>query len=318
MSRLRRPVTWSVLSLACTTFVASCSNSRTPNALDPSGSEAERIAGLWWLAFGVAAGVYLIVGGLVVYGSLRKGGKQLDERSRRNERIFIATGGVFVPFVILLCFAAVTVNATAHLRENAPGAIELTVTGKRWWWDVDYPAYGIRSANEIHLPVGQPVHIRLVSHDVIHSFWVPQLAGKEDLIPGQPNEITFTPRKRGRFLGLCAEYCGLEHSRMHFVVVRAERRGFHALGDAATADRPDAQQRVGGDRPAGLPARIMLGVPHRRGNARARKARSRPQQLRKSRRPSRRARSRTRPRTSPGGSHTRKMSSPGTSCPRCP
>ena len=198
--------------------VGACGNSATPNSLDPSGSEAERIAGLWWLAFGVAAAVYLIVGGLVVFGSLRKGGRELDEHSRRREQIVIAVGGVLVPFMILLFFAAVTVNATTHLRKHAPGSIDVTVTGKRWWWDVRYPDYRITSANEIHLPVGQPVHLRLLSDNVIHSFWVPELAGKEDMIPGQPNHLDFTPKKPGRYLGLCAEYCGVEHAGMRFVV----------------------------------------------------------------------------------------------------
>jgi cytochrome c oxidase subunit 2 len=198
--------------------LAACGGSKTPNSLDPSGSEADRVAGLWWLAFGVAAAVYVIVGGLVVFGSLRKGGGELDEARRRRERIAIVTGGVAIPFVILLFFAVVTVNATANLRKTAPRAVKVEVTGKRWWWDVRYPTYGAHDANEIHLPVNQPVNFTLKAADVIHSFWVPQLAGKEDMIPGQPNHLSFTPKKIGRFYGLCAEYCGVEHARMHLYV----------------------------------------------------------------------------------------------------
>ena len=198
-----------------------CSTSKkTPNALDHAGSESSRVAGVWWLAFGVGAAVYAIVAGLVVFGALRKGSAEVDDKRRLRERLVITIGGVLIPFLILLFFAGVTVNATAHLRRNAPSnAVQIEVTGKRWWWQVRYPGVGIETANEIHIPVGQPVHITLKSDNVIHSFWVPQLAGKEDMIPGQTNEIDFTAKQAGRFRGLCAEYCGVEHARMLFFVV---------------------------------------------------------------------------------------------------
>jgi cytochrome c oxidase subunit 2 len=210
-------VRWFVLVVA----LAGCATSKnTPSTLDRAGSESSRVAGLWWLAFGVGAAVYLIVAGLVVYGALRKGSAEVDEQQRSRDRLVIAIGGVLIPFLILLFFAGVTVNATAHLRNSAPSkSVQIEVTGKRWWWEVRYPGLNITTANEIHIPVGQPVHIRLLSDNVIHSFWVPQLAGKEDMIPGQPNEISFTAKQAGRFRGLCAEFCGTEHSRMQFYVI---------------------------------------------------------------------------------------------------
>ena len=209
------------LVAAITLLAAGCAsqNSNTPSALDRAGSESDRVASVWWLAFGAGAGVYLIVAGFVVFGALRKGDGRVDEPRRRGEALFIVIGGVVVPFLILLFFAAVTVNATAHLRQSAPAnAVQIDVVGKRWWWAVTYPGLSITTANEIHIPVGQPVHIRLTSDNVIHSFWVPQLAGKEDLVPGQTNELTFTAKKAGRYRGECAEYCGLEHARMGFFV----------------------------------------------------------------------------------------------------
>ena len=100
--------------------------------------------------------------------------------------------------------------------------LSLNVTANQWWWDVQYIASDnskmVRTANEIHLPVGVPVHIALRSNDVIHSFWVPSLAGKQDLIPGRDNDITFTPRKIGLYRGQCAEFCGADHAKMAFVV----------------------------------------------------------------------------------------------------
>ncbi len=216
----RVPLRATVWVLACAALLTACGNSRTPDTLSSAGSESQRVAGVWWLAFGVGGAVYLIVAGLVVYGSIRKGDAQMPEGRRRRESMVIAIGGVAIPFLILLFFAAVTVNATAHLRKTAPSnAVQLVVTGKRWWWQVQYPKIGITTANEIRVPVGQPIHIKLLSDNVVHSFWVPELAGKEDMIPGQPNEITFTVKRAGVYIGECAEYCGVEHARMGFRVI---------------------------------------------------------------------------------------------------
>jgi cytochrome c oxidase subunit 2 len=107
-------------------------------------------------------------------------------------------------------------SAAAHEK------LSITVTGNQWWWDVEYNAADnskmVRTANEIHLPVGVPVHIYLKSNDVIHSFWVPSLAGKQDLIPGRENDITIIPQKVGIYRGQCAEFCGAEHAKMALVV----------------------------------------------------------------------------------------------------
>ncbi len=225
MSRSR----WIVVLLALATMLTACGNSRTPDTLSGAGSESARVAGVWWLAFGVGGAVYLIVAGLVVYGSLRKGDAQMPEGRRLRESVIIAVCGVAIPFLILVFFAVVTVNATAHLRKSAPSdAVHLVVTGKRWWWEVQYPKLGITTANEIRLPVGQPVYIELKSDNVIHSFWVPQLAGKEDMIPGQTNDISFTVKRAGVYIGECAEYCGVEHAKMQFRVIAMDPAAFTA------------------------------------------------------------------------------------------
>ena len=100
--------------------------------------------------------------------------------------------------------------------------LSLEVTGNQWWWDIIYqgptPDLNLRTANEIHLPVGVPVRMKLESRDVIHSFWVPNLAGKQDLIPGRTNDIMFTPRRVGLYRGQCAEFCGAQHANMALVV----------------------------------------------------------------------------------------------------
>lgn len=218
---IRRCTLAAVATVLAASTLAACGSGKSPSTLARAGSESNRIADIWWLAFGAGATVYLIVGGLIVWGALRRGERFVDdERKAMRERVFIAVGGVLIPFLILMFFAGVTVNATSHLRQSAPSnAVRIHVVGKRWWWQVQYPAYGITTANEIHIPVGQPVYITLDSDNVIHSFWVPQLAGKEDVIPGQTNNVTFTALRPGRYRGECAEYCGVEHARMDFFVV---------------------------------------------------------------------------------------------------
>jgi cytochrome c oxidase subunit 2 len=103
-----------------------------------------------------------------------------------------------------------------------PAKLTITVTANQWWWDVTYDSSDkpkmLRTANELHLPVGIPVRILLKSNDVIHSLWLPSLAGKQDLIPGRTNDITLIPKKLGIYRGQCAEFCGSQHAHMAFVV----------------------------------------------------------------------------------------------------
>jgi len=133
----------------------------------------------------------------------------------------IAWGAVVGTGLVALAIASFVADrsmASAAANEK----LSITVTGNQWWWDVQYNAADnskmVRAANEIHLPVGVPVRIMLKSNDVIHSFWVPSLAGKQDLIPGRDTDITITPQKVGIYRGQCAEYCGAEHAKMALVV----------------------------------------------------------------------------------------------------
>ena len=205
---------------AALAVLAACSDD-APSALDPKGPGAERIAGVWWLMFGLATAVYVVVAGLIVAAAMR--GRRVPEGEERPSRIkdsgFIWVGGVLAPAVILGGLAVVTVNTTNDLRRVEDGALRIEVTGYRWWWDVRYPDADVVTANEIHIPVGQPVEIGLESADVIHSFWVPELAGKVDQIPGQRNVIRLRADEPGTYRGFCAEFCGLQHAKMQFLVI---------------------------------------------------------------------------------------------------
>jgi cytochrome c oxidase subunit 2 len=205
-----------IFAIAIAIGVAGCGSAGS--IVNPKGSEADRIAGAWWLMFGLACAVYVVVAALIVYAATR-GRRKRSADSRLQPNTFIWVGGVAVPFVILMVLAVVTVHTTAALRKPSAGALEIDVAGHDWWWAVRYASAGVTTANEIHLPAGQPVDIRLTSDNVIHSFWVPELAGKEDVIPGQTNHLRFTADDPGTYRGRCAEFCGLQHAHMDIVVV---------------------------------------------------------------------------------------------------
>ncbi|ROU03771.1 cytochrome c oxidase subunit II [Histidinibacterium lentulum] len=164
---------------------------------------------------------------------------------------WILGGGVVFPLVVLaLLFVASTgvLRAVAGGREDA--ALTIEVTGHQFWWDVVYDPGGlaIRDANEVVMPVGVPVRIVLKSEDVIHSFWVPKVAGKMDMIPGRVNETVMTATEAGRFRGQCAEFCGLSHPLMAFEMVAVPPDHFRAFledlqGDAADVAGPAARGR---------------------------------------------------------------------------
>jgi cytochrome c oxidase subunit 2 len=171
----------------------------------------------------MAAGVYVIVAGFIVFAIVRgrrdPAGAGDPSPSRVSDDAFIWWGGVIVPVLILAVLAVATVASASELRKPSTAPLRVEVVGKRWWWEVSYPDQQVVTANEIHLPAGRPVEIGLDSDNVIHSFWVPGLAGKEDNIPGQHNTLRFTPERPGSYRGQCAEYCGLEHGLMAFMVV---------------------------------------------------------------------------------------------------
>ena len=209
-----------------------------PSLLDPHGPEARRIAGIWWLMFGIAAGVYLVVGGFILAGILRGRRTATGKDSRISERAFIWVGGIVVPTAILGVLAVVTVQGTTHLRTPQHDPLHIEVVGKRWWWEVRYPSLHFTTANEIHIPVGRPIEIGLDSDNVIHSFWVPQLAGKLDTIPGQHHVLRLKADTPGTYRGICAEYCGTQHARMQFLVIADSTATFDRW--AARRQRPPA------------------------------------------------------------------------------
>ncbi len=212
------------LVCAGTLFVSGCGG--VQSTLSPAGREAERIADLfWWMTVGTVV-VWLGVIGLTLYAVRARS----EARNERRDGLLIIGGGVVVPTVTLTVLLVYGLAMLPPLVAPAPaGSLKIAVSGEQWWWRVRYQPPGgeaITLANEIRLPVGEPVQFRLDSPDVIHSFWIPSLGGKMDMIPGRVTYLALHPTKTGVFRGACAEYCGTSHALMNFPVVVQEKEEF--------------------------------------------------------------------------------------------
>jgi cytochrome c oxidase subunit 2 len=223
------------------------------SALDPAGPAAARIAGLGWVLIGLGGAIYLVVMALLVAALLRarRRGAPTEavfvEEPTRGANALVAVGGAAVPAVVMVGLMALLLNALSAFAQPAVEPLEVEITGHQWWWEVRYPGADATTANELHLPVGRPVRLRLASADVIHSLWVPRLHGKMDLVPGRATTLTIQADRPGVYRGPCAEFCGKQHALMTLTAVAHEPAGFDAwlTGQAAPARRPSnpASQR---------------------------------------------------------------------------
>jgi cytochrome c oxidase subunit 2 len=131
-----------------------------------------------------------------------------------------------IPLAIVIFIFGLTARVMRGMDPPASAKPDLIVTGHQWWWEVRYPAEGVEAANEIHIPTGKPLLLRVESADVIHDFWVPQLARKTHAVPGHPNDIWLQADHPGTYLGACADYCGTQHSWMRFLIIAESNEAF--------------------------------------------------------------------------------------------
>ena len=209
--------------MAGVVLLAGCSGAQS--ALAPRGRGAEDLATLfWWMVVGAVV-VWVAVLSLVVYAV-----KVHPDRGRRRTALMIVGGGAVIPTVVLTVLLVYGLSIMPPLLASVPdGTLRVFVRGEQWWWRVRYlPPDGrnVDLANEIRLPVGEPVEFLLDSPDVIHSFWIPSLGGKMDMIPGRRTRLVLHPTQTGTFRGACAEYCGTSHALMAFPVVVMEKADF--------------------------------------------------------------------------------------------
>lgn len=198
------------------------------SAFAPDGPQAGEIAFLTWIMIGGGAIIFLLVMALAAYAILAP----QENRRWLADRRMVMIGGIALPIVVLSALLLYALGASARMVHSDPDALDIEVVGERWWWRVRYPDAEnqpvLVTANEIHIPAGRPVRLRLISADVIHSFWVPRLAGKLDMIPGRANVFQIEADAPGVYRGQCAEYCGGPHALMAFDVVAETPEAFQA------------------------------------------------------------------------------------------
>lgn len=216
------------------------------NIFAPEATPAQSIFGLSMFVLSICAGIFLVVGGLLLYVIIRYRHRPHDS-DREPPQIYgsnqVELSWTVIP-VLIIVVLFLTTTRVIFLTEHAPrpgNALDVTVIGHQFWWEFRYPKLGIVTANELHVPVSDPSHSRptyltMESADTDHSFWVPSLAGKMDVLPNKVNVMWIDPQKPGLFLGQCAQYCGVQHAKMLIRVYADTPEQFAAW--AAAQKRP--------------------------------------------------------------------------------
>jgi cytochrome c oxidase subunit 2 len=223
-------------ALALLVAATGCRGALDQSMLEPSGPQAGRITTQLWLSFYVAATVYVLTAGCLFYALGRsrrraRDGAALPADAERVMTRGVAIGaGLTLAILLLFLFYDFSVGRTlSAVPTKRPLTIELV--GHQWWWEVHYddslPQNRVTTANEIHIPVGEPVLFRLAAPDVIHSLWVPNLGGKKDLIPGYTQSLWLQADTAGVYRGQCAEFCGMQHAKMALFVIAEPRERFN-------------------------------------------------------------------------------------------
>jgi len=220
--------------LACAPFLPGCAG--TQSALNANGPSALALQNLIFLFIAVCGLVFVLVMGVMVWALVRgrhaPAGRPQTERSMGR----VVAGAVVATSIIITFLTAASFYATPELNRGGVDAPTILVRGQQWWWQFTYldpdPAKTFQTANELHIPVGKDVRLRLEASDVIHSFWVPNLTGKQDLVPGRENALTLHASQAGVYRGQCAEFCGLQHSHMALLVIADEPEAYAQWLDA--------------------------------------------------------------------------------------
>jgi cytochrome c oxidase subunit 2 len=203
--------------------LALTSNTNT-SIFSPASSPSRSIYDLSLFVLAITGGIFLVVGGLIVYAAV-KFRQRPDDDGSEPPQIFgsnqIELSWTIIPVLIVVVLFLATARMIFAIQDapKPPSALEVTTIGHQFWWEFRYPALHITAANELHIPVStdadpRPTYMKLTSADVIHSFWVPRLAGKIDLLPNRINELWMDPHTPGHYVGQCAQFCGVEHAKM--------------------------------------------------------------------------------------------------------
>ena len=232
------PVYIGALLAVATLVLGACGGPFPQSALDPASDFAWKLQDLFEGIFFWAVVVFVLVEGALIVAILRfreRPGSPAPKATHGNTILEISW--TLAPALVLALIAIPTVKTIWDVDRPARGeSLVVQAIGHQWWWEFRYPELGIVTANELHIPVGQQIDVRLTSADVIHSFWFPRLGGKRDVIPGHENQIWFTADSAGLYLGQCAEFCGLSHALMKMQLVAEDPADFEAWVELQRAD----------------------------------------------------------------------------------
>jgi cytochrome c oxidase subunit II len=238
--------------------VAELPEHRIANIFNPMASPAQSEYKIAMLSFAITGAIFVVVASLIAYAIWRFRRKPGDDGNQEPPQVYgstqIEVAWTVIPILIAFVLVGVSARVIAGVQNASPpaDALKVTIIGHQWWWEVRYPDYGIVTANEIHVPATpdgkHATYLQLQSADVIHSFWMPQLSGKMDLVPNRTNYMWIDPREPGVYLGNCAEYCGTQHANMLLTVVAQQPDDFQqwaaAQQRAAVVDPQVAQARA--------------------------------------------------------------------------
>ena len=231
-------MTWRIAPLLAAATLCACGGPQ--NVLDPASPQNRSVNTLFWWMLGVAGAIWILVSVVAVGAAVARRrttieaatlpGSPPDEDERRTSRVVVGAVGATV--LILLLFLVYDFTVGRALAAHPDRTLTIEIIGHQWWWEIHYddpnPSRIVVDANELHLPAGVMTQLKLSSRDVIHSFWVPNIAGKRDLIPGYTSSLFVQPDKPGLFRAQCAEFCGYQHAKMALDVVVHPRDEFFA------------------------------------------------------------------------------------------
>lgn len=210
--------------------------------LDPAGPHAQSVAWIWWGMFWFSTFIMVLMIWLWWRAMFRDGSDTDVADLQKKQNSWVIWGGIALPTGAITLLLAFGIPAGHRMLPfEGDNVVHIEVTAHQWFWEIYYPDTGVRLIDEVHIPVDTPINFHVTSEDVIHSFWVPRLGGKLDAIPGRTNVLRLEASQTGRFDGQCAEYCGVAHTYMDFVVEVHDAEGFEAWrAESQSQEVPEA------------------------------------------------------------------------------
>ena len=252
-------------ALACLLRAVAARAQSPTSIFAPAATPARSVFDLSMLVLSICLGIFLIVGGLLAYAMIRYR-RRRDDSQREPAQVYgsnqIELSWTVIPIliVVMLFLSTTRVILGTQAISKPANALDVTVIGHQFWWEYRYPGLGVVTANELHIPVGDPAHptatyLTMSSADVSHSFWVPRLAGKMDVIPNRVNVMWLDPQQAGLYLGQCAQYCGTQHAKMLLRVYAESPEDFEAW---AAKQKQPARTDFAGNPAAAEGQRVFL------------------------------------------------------------